>query len=78
MTLDIEHYMKVFIINSVASNPNEDGYEIINAYRASLGDKALSSLDGELNIRKNDVYCGEPIRKYHAGTTIPFSTDTIC
>lgn len=56
--------MKVFVINSVASNPNEDGYTIVDACRSSLDYKALSSLDGELSIRQHDVYCGELIKKY--------------
>lgn len=31
-TLDIEHYLKVWLIREISENPNEDGYEIVERF----------------------------------------------
>lgn len=31
-TLDIEHYLKVWLIRDISSNPNEDGYDIVDRF----------------------------------------------
>ena len=64
MSLDIEHYEKVKIIDKVTTRENEDGYSIVKDYRDSLNEKRQKDLTRELSIRESDIYCGTIIRKY--------------
>lgn len=64
MSLDVEHYEKVALLDRIAGDPREDGYSIVEDYRASLSEDARRRLDGELGSRASDIYCGAVISKY--------------
>ena len=61
--LDIEHAIKVKLVNAAARNSEEDGYEIVQRY--------LKEEDTDLKILKNirshksGEYCKDLIRKYY-------------
>lgn len=65
MTLDVEHYEKVKLMRMISDNEDEDGYSIVVEYRDSLTEERVGALDGELDSRRNDTYCGNIIQKYH-------------
>lgn len=48
MTLDIEHYLKVKLLNAIENNPAEDGYRIIQEFIAK--DPELRSLKKSRSI----------------------------
>ena len=62
MCLDIEHAIKVKLINDVTNNPSEDGYDIVRKFIAK--DDNLRILK---NIRshKSGEYCKDLIAKYY-------------
>jgi len=64
MSLDVEHYEKVAILNRIESMPEEDAYSIVSDYKASLNEKSLEYLEKDIGYRTNDVYCGALISKY--------------
>ncbi len=63
MCLDIEHAIKVKLVNEVTNNPYEDGYNIVRSY--------LKKEDPNFNILKNinrhksGEYCKDLIDKYY-------------
>lgn len=63
MCLDIEHNLKVRLINHVSGNQNEDGYKIVKEY--------LKSEDPKFNLlhsiynHKSGEYCKDLIDKYY-------------
>lgn len=59
MTLDIEHYFKVRLLNDISENNGEDGYSIVEKFFACQPD----ILQGIQDKRKNS-YCEDLIRKY--------------
>lgn len=62
MCLDIEHTIKVRLINDITNNPSEDGYDIVRKFIAK--DDNLRILK---NIRshKSGEYCKDLIAKYY-------------
>lgn len=62
MTLDIEHYLKVKLLNAIENNPNEDGYRIIQEFLAQYPD--LSPLK-KIQKHKSSDYCKDLIEKYY-------------
>ncbi|MGN0038904.1 MAG: Abi family protein [Coriobacteriales bacterium] len=64
MSLDVEHYEKVAILNRIAEDAGEDGYSIVADYKESLTGRRLSHLEAELSARSHDIYCGSVISKY--------------
>lgn len=63
MALDIEHYTKLQLLREISAH-NEDGYSIVSDYIQSLDSKQLSIFSGELNRSRNNIYCGDIIKKY--------------
>jgi abortive infection bacteriophage resistance protein len=62
MALDIEHYLKVRLLNSIENNPEEDGYKIIQNFIAKdTSFKILKSIQSH----KASVYCKDLIEKYY-------------
>ena len=63
MCLDIEHAIKVQLINAVTQNSDDDGYQLIKLY--------LKDEDSSLNIlksirsHKSGEYCKDLIQKYY-------------
>ena len=64
MSLDLEHYEKVALLDRIAEDDGEDAYSIVRDYKASLSERRRISLERELSARKNDVYCGDLLSKY--------------
>lgn len=62
MCLDIEHAIKVKLVNAVTSNPQEDGYEIVKSYLKK--DKNLQMLK-IIRSHKSGEYCKNLINKYY-------------
>ncbi len=62
MALDIEHYMKVRLLNAIENNPDEDGYRIIQKFIAQ--DKNFSILK-TIQSHKASAYCKDLIDKYY-------------
>mgnify|MGYP003194553918 CR=1 FL=1 len=62
MTLDIEHYLKVKLLNMIESNPKEDGYLLIQKFISQ--DPKLSSLK-KIQSHKASDYCKGLIEKYY-------------
>lgn len=65
MTLDVEHYAKVSLLNSMGLL-REDGYSVIRDYLSCLSRGQRSRLEGELLRRKGDPYVGALICKYES------------
>ena len=64
MTLDIEHFSKVKLLNMVGGSEGEDGYSVVSDYLASLSTARRRRIEGELDIMSRDPYCGEMVAKY--------------
>ena len=62
MTLDIEHYLKVKLLNAIENNPKEDGYKLIQEFIAQ--DPDLHSLK-KIQKHKSSDYCKDLIEKYY-------------
>lgn len=62
MTLDIEHYLKVKLLNAIEKNPSEDGYRIIQEFIAQ--DNDLRALK-KIQRHKSSDYCKNLIEKYY-------------
>lgn len=85
MCLDIEHFLKVYLIsfveNRVLSGTDEDGYKIVldyisDANQASIVDRASNiqrrsaKVAGKLRQNLNNPYCGDLITKYQSDMPI--------
>ncbi len=62
MTLDIEHYLKVKLLNAIENNPAEDGYRLIQEFVSR--DPDLRSLK-KIHKHKSSDYCRALIDKYY-------------
>lgn len=62
MSLDIEHYLKVKLLNAIENNPDEDGYRLIQRFIAK--DTNLNSLK-KIQRHKSSDYCKNLIEKYY-------------
>jgi len=64
MALDIEHHVKLQLLRLVEKEC-EDGYQIVQDYLNSLSDDQRAKYEGEINRNKENIYCGDIIRKYN-------------
>lgn len=64
MTLDIEHFAKVKLLNVISAREDEDGYSIVADYMASLPEGERERRERELDIMTRDPYCGNMVAKY--------------
>lgn len=62
MVLDIEHNLKVNLLNHIENNPEEDGYKIIQKFLAE--DSKLKILSS-IQRHKSSIYCKNLIEKYY-------------
>ena len=74
MTLDIEHSLKVSLLNEIEHNDDEDGYHIIQKYLAredSSEDRKSEKKDNglitlrKIKAHKSSDYCKDLIEKYY-------------
>lgn len=70
MSLDVEHYQKVMILDRITEDAEEDGYSIVADYKKSLPGKSLEYLTNEIAMREDDIYCGDIIRSYKDGMPV--------
>lgn len=63
MCLDIEHAIKVKLVNEVTKNPNEDGYELVRKYLRDE-DQHFYLLKS-IKLHKSGEYCRDLINKYY-------------
>lgn len=61
MTLDIEHSLKVQLLNAVENNPYEDGYQIV---KYLLNDDQNGRILRTIRSHKASAYCKDLIGKY--------------
>ena len=59
MCLDIEHSLKIILLNDIANNPDEDGYNIIRLWDAENKHR------NKLTTYLKTSYCKEIINKFH-------------
>ena len=64
MTLDVEHFARAKLMHRVEESPEEDGYEIVADYMASLNHDNRRRRLAEINMLEPDAYCGDLVRKY--------------
>lgn len=64
MTLDVEHFAKVKLLQEVTDREDEDGYRIVADYFASLSLKNRRIREGEIERLKGDRYSGDIAKKY--------------
>ncbi len=65
MTLDIEHYVKVNLLQHIESNQNEDGYQIVREFvEDSLAENGTSKIIRDIKKNAGNPYCGELLDKY--------------
>ncbi len=62
MCLDIEHALKVRLMDKISSNPAEDGYEIVKKFLSK--ENNINILKG-INSHKSSDYCKGLIEKYY-------------
>jgi abortive infection bacteriophage resistance protein len=62
MCLDIEHVIKVRLVDDAANNPNEDGYDIVRKFISK--DDNLRILK-KIRSHKSGEYCKDLIEKYY-------------
>lgn len=64
MALDIEHHTKLHLLRKI-DEYDEDGYEVVQDYIASLDEKQRKIFDSEINRNKDNIYCGDIVDKYN-------------
>lgn len=64
MTLDIEHFAKVKVVNRVGSHTGEDGYSIVADYLSHLAPAERKRRERELNMARFDPCSADLAEKY--------------
>ena len=59
MCLDIEHAIKVRLLNDIENNPEEDGYNIVKKFKSKY-EKSIQIIESH----KSSEYCSNLIKKY--------------
>lgn len=62
MCLDIEHYLKVKLLQAIENNPSEDGYDIIRRF---ISLESNSYILKKIRSHKSSEYCKNLIEKYY-------------
>lgn len=72
ITLDVEHFSKMKVIQVITDRPEEDGFSVVEDFLASLKKGYRERIARDLDVRSNhenagrDLYAGDLIAKYHA------------
>lgn len=64
MSLDVEHFAKVALLDRLSRREEEDGYEVVSEYRTFMRKSGKTHVESELRARASDAYCRELIGKY--------------
>jgi abortive infection bacteriophage resistance protein len=70
LTLDIERYAKMKLIQRITSDDDEDGYAIVNAYKNSLNTKRLRYLSNTIKSYSKDLYHGDLVASYQGNMPV--------
>lgn len=62
MCLDIEHAIKVKLLSTIASDPNEDGYNVVKCF---LAEDTHFRVLKSINSHNKSEYCRDLIKKYY-------------
>lgn len=63
MALDIEHHAKLQLLRKTDSY-DEDGYQIVQDYVASLTERQKKIYEGEIDRSRRSIYCSNIVEKY--------------
>lgn len=66
MTIDLEHYLKVKLVNDCQNNPADDGYEVVEKFLESH----LKLKEDIAKVNKNTSYGGNSFEKYVAAPAV--------
>lgn len=64
LTLDVEHAARTKLLRIVTEREDEDGYGVCEDYMASMNSKERNRRKGDVGKLKDDVYCGDLLKKY--------------
>lgn len=64
MALDIEHYVKIDLLQKIEDCQSEDGYQIVEDYNHSLPIAQQERFAKELERNRQNIYCGGVYKKY--------------
>lgn len=64
MSLNIEHFAKVKLMERITAKDEEDGYSIVSDYLDSLSPSERTFIDGELARNAKSPYCRQAYAKY--------------
>lgn len=70
MSLDIEHYSKLQLIDLVTQSAHEDGYKVVQDYYKSLNSQDFHRLSNEIEKNKKSIYVSGLHGKYYSGFPI--------
>ena len=65
MCLDIEHIIKVKLLNDITNNPKEDGYNVIKKFLAGDANHDNFKILKSIHAHKSGEYCKDLIEKYY-------------
>ncbi|MGB3367802.1 MAG: Abi family protein [Acidaminobacteraceae bacterium] len=64
MTLDIEHYVKINLLQNIEENEYEDGYKIVDEFIITKQEGDNNSVIRDIKKNYMNPYCGELLNKY--------------
>lgn len=70
LTLDVEHFAKVKLLNTMMNRKDEDGYSVVKSYLDSIGESRRNRVERELDVMANDSYRGEMVSKYRGNMPV--------
>lgn len=65
MCLDIEHSLKVKLMNAIENDPSEDGYTIIENYFSSQNEETRQKVLNEIKRNSNSIYYHKLLKKHN-------------
>ena len=64
LSLDVEHYRKVAMLDRISGIAGEDGYGIVADYRDGLDAEHHRRLEGAMAMARRSAYCGSIVDRY--------------
>ena len=66
MVLDVEHFLKVQLINHISENEKEDGYSIVEEFLKTTSRDVL----GDIEQKSKNSYCADLVKKHKGNFSI--------
>lgn len=63
MCLDIEHSLKVMLMNDIQNNDTEDGYSIIDEYLNTQTEEIKKRIVDDIKKNSNSIYYSKLLKK---------------